>query len=917
MDVQTNGTWSATTAEIGGPNGEHRVEPALSVIDLIKQITETVEHEANLENLMTQIGASLEKALLSCDPGAQGSIWLTDYPPEDAEGRIIPSLVCREVFGRDKRWPENKVRRFDPRLVQGKRSVDGLIGWVALNRETINVLVRDTHEDLPDGTKVQQQYIPWDEGQGTEAELTVPMLYKGRLVGVLNLERPDRNRFSDELALIAQVVALHSAQAIHQQQVDHLYATILGESNIVRLSKMVVTEVAKILEAPFAGVFLWDVPTQCLRLAASTATILNDESRILETGDPSFEVPGVGFARWSFDQRMWLNVRDSEIYDAPGQARHAELKEEVRWQIQGQLFGAANSQAVSVREIDGPEGDDRRFWRFTGADGKVVDVPQPVWLKKYVFRAGHARAIVTVPLADPRGSRSMLGALLFARAEPTAFTDVDLALLQAMARHLSQAILLSQTARAQDMERKMISEIVTMEPASWREEFQHRLEQHLEGMQRILGGDVALLVRVLEHSELPLVANYPKEEQLGRLWGRPNIAIPRVSELGIGGSGLAAQRKAPVHFGDETDEICHAIRAAVGDRPREEVEFVNSLRSETGVPLMVGGKVVGTLTAISASPARQIVAHKDGHWTGHLVGVHEHHEQFLQSCAQWLGPALEPIQELVRRSRQLSSLSTLVQNLTRVIRSKDEPILSRLVAMLTATHHDGLGLHQAFIARCERGDTLGSPTTIRAEKDFAWGCRDADEQSKAHYRGAELQVELDQVLKDSTPYCGPLRRAWSRFRVEVPLPLAPCLITRDRSGIAEFAGRTRVLHHSAHPGDGLWKLLNAFCGLFDIAPDSKAGGGIQLGMVRLDDLSAPRPASVLFVTNVGFSRTDRGSEPYFDPITRETMEVLQDIGSLLALARGVAGQRRRAKQTRHYMQKVYQILLDHSAKSSP
>jgi GAF domain-containing protein len=791
--------------------------------------------------------------------------------------------------------------------------VDGLIGWVALKRETINVLVHDPDERLPDGTKVEQQYVPWEMGEGMEAELTVPMLYKGRLVGVLDLKRPDRNRFSNEVALIAQVVALHSAQAIHQQQLDHLYARILGESNIERLARMVVTEVAKILEAPLAALFLWDVTTQCLRLAASTATILDDEGNGLVPGSPIFRVPGVGFARWSFEQRMWLNVRDTEIYDDPGRHGHAELRQEVREQILEQVFENSDPDGVEVELRDGSEGDERHFWRFKSR-GKVIDVPQPVWLKKYAFRAGHMRAIVTVPLIDPRGSRSMLGVLLFSRAEPTAFTDVDVALLQALARHLSQAVLLDRTARAQELERKLISDIVTMEPGSWREEFQHRLAQYLEGMQRVLGGDVALLVRVQDRDELLLAAGYPMEEHLGSLWGNPNLAIPVEAELGIGGSGLAALHKKPVHFGDQTSKIYRQIVEAVKGRRNGEVEFVKSLKSESVVPLMVGDKVVGTLTAVSATPARQIVSQKGGQWTGRIEGVHDHHEQFIQSCAQWLGPALEPIQELVRRSRQLSSLSSVVQNLTRVIRSNDEPILSRLIVMLTATHHDGLGLQQAFIARCERGDSLGSSTTIRAEKDFAWGGRNAAEQYDAHYRRSELQSELEQVLKDATPFCKSLRRAWSQFRVEVPLPLAPCLISRARHGSDQIPGRGRVLHHYAQPWDGLWMLLNAFCVLFDIDPDSPAGAGMQLGMVRLDDLSAPRPTSVMFVTNVGFSSSETGYGHYFDPITRPTIDVLQDLGSLLALARGVAGRRRYAKESRRFMRKVYRILLNNSAK---
>ena len=116
----------------------------------------------------------------------------------------------------------------------------------------------------------------------------------------------------------------------------------------------------------------------------------------------------------------------------------------------------------------------------------------------------------------------------------------------------------------------------------------------------------------------------------------------------------------PVHFSDEDSEICRELRRAVTDTSSGQYAFVQNLKSGTAVPLLVGEKVVGTLSAVSSSPARQLITEEDGRWTGQVMGVHQHHEHFLQSCAEWLGPALVPIQQLVRRSRQLSMLSTAI-----------------------------------------------------------------------------------------------------------------------------------------------------------------------------------------------------------------------------------------------------------------
>ena len=104
-----------------------------------------------------------------------------------------------------------------------------------------------------------EQYVPWQEPDETRAELTVPMIYAGRLMGVLNLERPEAERFPPEFVLTAQLLALHSAQAIQQQRIDMLYSKILGEGDITKLSEMVISEASQLIEAPLACIYLWNV----------------------------------------------------------------------------------------------------------------------------------------------------------------------------------------------------------------------------------------------------------------------------------------------------------------------------------------------------------------------------------------------------------------------------------------------------------------------------------------------------------------------------------------------------------------------------------------------------------------------------------------------------------------------------------
>ena len=237
--------------------------------------------------------------------------------------------------------------------------------------------------------------------------------------------------------------------------------------------------------------------------------------------------------------------------------------------------------------------------------------------------------------------------------------------------------------------------------------------------------------------------------------------------------------------------------------------------------------------------------------------------------------------------------------------------------MVMATHHDGLALHQVFIARCKRGPDIGSATIIRADRDFAWGCRGATEQFEAHHGGRELQVDLDRVLEDSTLCCKSLREHWRKFGVEVPLPRTPCLIVRAPTESDESPGHAGVMTHYAARNEGLAKLLDSFCGIFGIRPESDTGRRFQLAMIRLDGRSTPRPPrSVLFATNVAFSRYESSDAAHCHPITVDTVGVLQDLGSLMALARGVAKRKRDAEEMRRLARLFLRRSLSRSSEPS-
>ena len=154
-----------------------------------------------------------------------------------------------------------------------------------------------------------------------------------------------------------------------------------------------------------------------------------------------------------------------------------------------------------------------------------------------------------------------------------------------------------------------------------------------------------VVVRVLVGTELRLVASYPRPEDVGF-----DGAISKVTDVGRRGSGEAAKTKTPLYYPDET-----ALRdkfRAVEFRPgTPEYRYALSLTSEAVVPLLVGDKLVGTMTLMSPFPAEHVVRKNGGVWESFEGGVQEHHKDLLVYHGHWLGPALEIISRLVERQQ--------------------------------------------------------------------------------------------------------------------------------------------------------------------------------------------------------------------------------------------------------------------------
>src|SRR5262249_40540801 len=135
-------------------------------------------------------------------------------------------------------------------------------------------------------------------------------LYKDRLVGVLNLEKPTSGCFPDDVEAMAQACATLVAQAIRHRELDRFYTGIVEADNLGRVAD-IVRDVGRLLEAPFASFYLWDALEQRPRLQGSSMSIDDEEAgKPLTQGDACYTTRGIGCIRWTLEHGLWLLIQD-------------------------------------------------------------------------------------------------------------------------------------------------------------------------------------------------------------------------------------------------------------------------------------------------------------------------------------------------------------------------------------------------------------------------------------------------------------------------------------------------------------------------------------------------------------------------------------------------------------------------------
>lgn len=235
------------------------------------------------ETLSTQIAAAIEKArLFQAERERSAQLATVSLVAESISSTLDPDAVLRRTvemisdsFGYDHAsimlldekhhelvLKAGAGRFLDETPADFRRDIgDGMLGWVAREGETL--LANDVSQDA--------RHIP-AYLSGIESELDVPLKYRDRVIGVLNLQSAERGAFDEHDVLAMEALGGHVAAAIENSRLFELARRRVAELRAVREASLRLTstlELEPVLEtilqqalnlvaADDAHVFLYD-----------------------------------------------------------------------------------------------------------------------------------------------------------------------------------------------------------------------------------------------------------------------------------------------------------------------------------------------------------------------------------------------------------------------------------------------------------------------------------------------------------------------------------------------------------------------------------------------------------------------------------------------------------------------------------
>jgi two-component system NtrC family sensor kinase len=353
---------------------------------------------------------------------------------------------------------------------------------------------------------------------------------------------------------------------------------------------------------------VWHIHRRALR-----TSVLNELTQLLASGDSLDEVFRAfteGASQLIPFDSIAVSLLDAErgefeIVDVATRGLPLAGRRDGRMALAGTLFAEVVRTAGPVR-VDDVERD-----------------PVPDASRRVLAPRGY-RAALLVPLAAGRG---VFGAVTLAAARPGAFDAVDTEVLAELARPLASAI---EQRRLNEEGRRRTDELAALYATSQLITSRLDLASVLDRISRSVtaligstGCGIGLLDR--ERTHLTHVAAHGFESEEWRALSMP---------VGEGIMGRAAESGVAIRV----DDVRTDPRSA-----RRDVDEREGIRSMLCVPLKVGGRTIGVISAFSTRP---------GVFTSH-------HQRVLEAFGEHAGLAIQNAQlfeESVRRARETRAL---------------------------------------------------------------------------------------------------------------------------------------------------------------------------------------------------------------------------------------------------------------------
>lgn len=211
--------------------GSLRIRQAIGMLGAFQETRNEIDQTYDVKSLKEVI---LKRAVRAV--GAKsGSLMLVDHHTN--------SLVADTFIGHGRTREVREIRRFD---IDGQ----GIAAWVAREKRPFRT---------GDASK-EQHFRPTQKGQDIVSLLSVPIMARGRLLGVINVDHEERDFFDEGDERLLWALAMDVANALERAQLQSSLQRVFGAlgstPELDRVGGVILDELGKIIEYRNASIQL-------------------------------------------------------------------------------------------------------------------------------------------------------------------------------------------------------------------------------------------------------------------------------------------------------------------------------------------------------------------------------------------------------------------------------------------------------------------------------------------------------------------------------------------------------------------------------------------------------------------------------------------------------------------------------------